>query len=405
MCGGISDQMQRLYRKEEYGMILRVPSYYKEFTCIADKCQDSCCIGWKIDIDEDTVSYYKSVEGTFGRKLTEHMTTEEGNSFVLQENGWCPFLNGKKLCEICLQLGEEALSEVCTEYPRFTLEYASVREKVLCLSCEEVGRLVFQSDQKLKWEEQLLPENYGFAEESSDKVDDEEEIAAEQLEAVRDAAIKILQDRTKPLFMRAAEYLVYCSRMQKELFGSREIGDTPEDSADSMTDIAGITEKSVSNLVAPTAYHEFLERMKCFEELEALDDVWTDLKQELYDSFCEEDYLESQRAFLEKQKEREYEYEHLLVYFTFRYFMRAYYDDNILTKAQFAVASVLFIRDMDVALYQRNGGIFRLTDRIHTAKIYAKEVEHSEENMELLAEDFQFEDIFTTKRLVQQLLV
>lgn len=71
------------------------------------------------------------------------MTTEEGNSFVLQENGWCPFLNGKKLCEICLQLGEEALSEVCTEYPRFTLEYTSVREKVLCLSCEEVGGLVF----------------------------------------------------------------------------------------------------------------------------------------------------------------------------------------------------------------------------------------------------------------------
>ena len=35
-------------------MILRVPFYYKEFHCIADACKDSCCIGWEIDIDEET---------------------------------------------------------------------------------------------------------------------------------------------------------------------------------------------------------------------------------------------------------------------------------------------------------------------------------------------------------------
>ena len=35
-------------------MKLRVPDYYDEFQCIADKCSDNCCIGgWEIDIDED----------------------------------------------------------------------------------------------------------------------------------------------------------------------------------------------------------------------------------------------------------------------------------------------------------------------------------------------------------------
>ena len=43
-------------------MILRVPSYYKTFQCIADKCEHSCCIGWEIDIDEDSYDYYMGIE-------------------------------------------------------------------------------------------------------------------------------------------------------------------------------------------------------------------------------------------------------------------------------------------------------------------------------------------------------
>jgi len=31
------------------------PNYYDKFICIADKCKHSCCIGRKIDIDEDTM--------------------------------------------------------------------------------------------------------------------------------------------------------------------------------------------------------------------------------------------------------------------------------------------------------------------------------------------------------------
>ena len=390
-------------------MQIIVPDYYKEFSCIADHCRHSCCIGWEIDIDEDTFSYYKSVEGAFGERLRAHMVTEDVNSFTLEKNGWCPFLNSKKLCDICIELGEEALSEVCTEFPRFTMEYEDVREKILSLSCEEVGRLVFSTDEKITWEERELPED--FYDEVYDEVEDEEPefgendadgqmfedeawedeeptVPADRLEAVRDEAVAILQDRSKPIFVRAAEYLSYCDRMQRELYGG------------CAEDYIG---EAVSTESAKRAYSDFLARMERYEQLEVLDETWAKVKMELYATFTEENYLVYQQEFLATMQQREYEYEHLLVYFTFRYFMRAYYDDNIRTKAQFAVASVLMIRDMDVMRYVQNGKQFSLTDRIDTARIYSKEVEHSEENMELLAEDFSFEEVFGVKRLIEQL--
>ena len=38
-------------------MKLIAPDYYNKFSCIADKCRHSCCVGWEIDIDENTNEY------------------------------------------------------------------------------------------------------------------------------------------------------------------------------------------------------------------------------------------------------------------------------------------------------------------------------------------------------------
>ena len=42
------------------------------------------------------------------------------------------------------------------------------------------------------------------------------------------------------------------------------------------------------------------------------------------------------------------------------------------------------IRDMDALRFLENGGTFSVEDRVAVAKLYSKEVEHSEENMEFL---------------------
>ena len=52
-------------------MILRTPSFYKNFKCIAGACPDSCCQGWEVDADEKSLEYYKTISGEIReRKIT-----------------------------------------------------------------------------------------------------------------------------------------------------------------------------------------------------------------------------------------------------------------------------------------------------------------------------------------------
>ena len=234
--------------------------------------------------------------------------------------------------------------------------------------------------------------------------DDDEEVSvdADRLNAVSKAAVALLQNREKPVAERAAEYLLYCKRMQQELYGYHtggEVSGQEQEQSESRL-IAECREKEVT---PQEAYAAFLARMERYEQLEVLDQNWEEEKKRLRAAFHEDNYLECIRNFHAAQQGREYEYEHLLVYFTFRYFMRSYYDDNILNKAQFAVAGILMIRDMDALRFLENGGTFSMEDRVAVAKLYSKEVEHSEENMEFLEEDFQFEDIFAPEQMIRQL--
>ena len=46
--------------------LLRVPKFYPEFRCVGSACSDNCCIGWEINIDPKTLTFYKSVQGPLG---------------------------------------------------------------------------------------------------------------------------------------------------------------------------------------------------------------------------------------------------------------------------------------------------------------------------------------------------
>ena len=131
-------------------MILRVPDYYEEFACIAGACTGSCCDGWEIDIDDASREYYSSVGGEIGERLREKLYQGEDGEyrFRLGERGRCPFLNAEGLCDIYAALGEEALSEVCTDFPRFSLSYGHVMQRILSVSCEEVGRIIYEHEDK-----------------------------------------------------------------------------------------------------------------------------------------------------------------------------------------------------------------------------------------------------------------
>lgn len=129
-----------------------VPNYYKKFKCIADRCRHSCCIGWEIDIDKETLSNYERVQGNFGEKLKNNISLAETPHFVLSADERCPFLNSNGLCDIYIALGEENLCEICKEHPRFHNFYASRTETGLGLCCEEAARLILSQKECFRLE-------------------------------------------------------------------------------------------------------------------------------------------------------------------------------------------------------------------------------------------------------------
>ena len=80
------------------------PHYYEEFECTADRCPATCCAGWQIVIDEESLDAYSKVKGDFGKKLRQCVDWEEG--VFTQNNGRCSFLNDKNLCDLYVALGK-----------------------------------------------------------------------------------------------------------------------------------------------------------------------------------------------------------------------------------------------------------------------------------------------------------
>ena len=122
------------------------PNYYKEFKCIADKCNHTCCVGWEIDIDDDTYNKYKNINTDFGKKLNSNIDFNgECASFKLLKDERCPFLNENNLCEIILELGEDALCQICSDHPRFRNFYSDKTEIGLGICCEEAARIIINN--------------------------------------------------------------------------------------------------------------------------------------------------------------------------------------------------------------------------------------------------------------------
>ena len=101
--------------------MLRVePDFFADFRCIAARCTDSCCIGWEIDVDAETLQKYEELPGDLGDELRRCIAREDGTAhFVLGEDERCPFLDETGLCRIITALGDGALCDICREHPRF----------------------------------------------------------------------------------------------------------------------------------------------------------------------------------------------------------------------------------------------------------------------------------------------
>ena len=136
-----------------------IPAFYPQFQCTASRCSDNCCIGWEIDIDPQTLSYYHSVRSPFGERLKANISMEEEPPhFLLSHAERCPFLNEQNLCDIFQELGEEHLCEICSQHPRFHEWFGSYKESGLGLCCEEAVRFLISDSQPLSFQTMEIEE-------------------------------------------------------------------------------------------------------------------------------------------------------------------------------------------------------------------------------------------------------
>lgn len=376
-------------------MKIRVPDYYKDFKCIADKCEDTCCAGWEVDVDDDSYEYYKTVTGPFGDRIKSVMVppTEEEEACFTLNNGRCPFLNDNNLCDLYTELGEDKLCDTCTNYPRFIEEYGSLREIGIALSCKTAGELILKSDKKVTFE---LTENDEMVSTYND-IDPELYM---MLMASRKTAFDIAQNRDFDIIMRYCLVLEYAKDIQDMIDkGTLSKIMNIKNNYSSEEYLRERTKTfNILHNEEYTRYSYIYEYLKIFDDFEIINKSWTDMvnheKEYMYEQSSNEEYKSRYNRFEQYYHEKEYEYEQLLVYFIFRYYLKAVNDDDVFSKVKMAVVSFLIIKDLDVLRFCDNEGSLSFEEQVDIMHIYSREIEHSYENFEklslMLSEDERF---------------
>ncbi len=300
-------------------MKITVPDYYKDFKCIADRCRHNCCIGWEIDIDEDTLAFYKGLDGDFGRRIMSAIDPDDTPHFRLAEGERCPNLRGDGLCELICRFGDGGICEICREHPRFRYTFSDREEVGLGLCCEEAARLILT-----RVEPMTLVTLEG----------DDESTTAEETEffALREKIFGIIQNRECDVDVRITELINFTG-------GSLPHFDTAE-------------------------WCDF------FLSLERLDESWTDALCKLKESGPEK--LDECGFPLPGESA-----EQLLTYFIYRHLSPAVDSGDVRERVLFALLSFYMIRA--VYAVTGEGGFDDLCD---VARMYSSEVEYSEENLE-----------------------
>lgn len=367
------------------------PSYYSQFHCIGGSCPDSCCIGWEVDIDEETYNYYKSLKGPFGDRLRAHIR-EDGTDryFPLCEGGRCPFLNRENLCDIITQLGEESLAQVCMEYPRYFLEKGDYEQIDLSLSCMELGRIFFEDPDPIEYIREEMPDADADANPIPDTALNGRLV---HVLDIRDDCIAILEDRSRTLADRFLEIL--------HLYGPGSChNESPGmQTSPNHTDCAGDQADGIRLTRLPALFEQM-------SRLEVLDSRWTDLLTEMRLQFSEfpdgslpdvtiAEFVRQPLLWQELSQctrgKLAVWFEKLGCYFCFRYITDSCFQPARHTGAgitapaiHFCAKSVCFLYLMCITRYLKSGKHFGIQDMIDLAHLYSREVEHSDENVEYL---------------------
>ena len=314
-------------------MIRVEPDFFADFHCVAERCTDCCCIGWEIDVDEETLAYYESLPGELGAALRRSIVRgQDAAHFALGEGERCPFLDGRGLCRILAELGDGALCDICREHPRFYEWFGRRVEAGLGLCCEEACRLLLDSDRPL---------NFVETEDSAhDEPFDGDPELLRALEPVRARAFAILQDRSRPFFYRLRRFAAYLTNVQDELDGFPPAEETAQ-----------------AELPDDDALLALCRRM------EPMNDDWPHLVARMETPGTTADVPD-------------WVYERAAVYLTYRWLLKAAFDGDVLGKAMLVTAFLCLLRrllDSGAAASAAEG-----------LRLLSRQIEYSEVNTEIV---------------------
>nr|WP_317362039.1 flagellin lysine-N-methylase [uncultured Blautia sp.] len=380
-------------------MHYKKPQYYDNFTCIADRCPDICCAGWQIVIDDTSLENYGKISGTFGERLQKSIDWEEG--IFRQNQRRCAFLNQENLCDLYRELGADSLCDTCRMYPRHVEEYEDLREFSLSLSCPVAAEMILGCKEQVRFLEEE-----DDVEEQEEEYEDFDIILFDWLEEAREVLLEVIQDRSLPVSARMLVLLNVSFLSQKAL----DQGILLE------MDLRAEVEKAVSESrktgvqkQGEKVFQNKILLLKDLQKLEVLREEWTELLHRLeknlyargvedYEALREE-FLESVQETSSQKKQWEIYEEQLLVFFVYTYFCGAVYDDMIYTKAVLAVFSVLWIEELWMERWLSKGKKLEFQDMVQAAYTYAREIEHSDENLNLLEEFFDTRTVYYPEKM------
>ena len=376
------------------------PDYYDLFQCTADQCPDTCCAGWQIMIDEDSLERYSKVKGDFGRRLRKNIDWKEGA--FCQHDGRCAFLNDKNLCDIYAELGSDTLCDTCSRYPRHVEEYEGLREWSLSLSCPVAAQLIL-GDQEFPT---FLVEEDEKEDELQEEFEDFDLLLFTQLEDARTVVLEHLKTSDASLEEKMSLYLRFAGEMQTCIDREAYF------EVDTVVRRYGVgeyewMEEEHDNWEIKGHQHRnterFLHRKTLFQHmllLERLRPEWSRVLGQLNDVLYEngkEAYLHCLEKFEKYLRENPNAWQQweqiglrLFVFFLYTYFCGAVYDDWIYSKMALAVESVRFLRELYMAEWIKSGRLDQQT-YVDLAYRYAREIEHSDWNLNTLEELFMKE--------------
>ena len=327
-------------------MKTKIPDYFHDFRCLAGSCPDTCCGQWEIVVDEAAKARYLSVEGPLGRQIREALTTQDGEDCMVLMNGRCPLLTQDGLCPIVTELGEEFLSTTCHTHPRFTEVYGGYQETMLSVSCPEAARLLLDRTEPLS-----------FVTENDDTPPEPNDLDADlffQLLESRETAIQLIQDRSRPLSDRLALLLCFAGRLDRH-YDNYGLCQT----FSALYRNPGYQQRQLVRIRRLRKYGTLIPARQVFNAMEHLTQEFPEQLKNL-----EWTSADAYPVPLEQ----------LTVYFLFRGWLKAACDGYIWRQAAAAVVSILTV----AGLAKTMGGVQQ------AARLYSKEVEHSEDNLALL---------------------